>query len=137
MDPANWKGGKTPRPGQTVVFPTSFNDFGSTKCTGADNCPRGSTVAIKPDDGKTPAVTHLKTLIFPRGKIRFAGASKFVFSSKKQNDSIPTVAAWDDHGSTARDYSCANNWVVVGKNGTNPNFLVPCAEDKVLFPEVI
>jgi hypothetical protein len=131
----NWQGGELPQDGQTVVFPQSFNDFGSTACITPSDCKRGATVAVKPAVGEEVAESRMKTLILPRGKIQFAGKTRFVFANKRPDSVVPEAAIWNDHGSHGHDYGCANNWLRTD-NHKNPSFKVPCYKDAVAFPDV-
>ncbi len=83
-----------------------------------------------------PNKVQLSILQIPTGKIEFRGATLLqFFPSKAATAAVANVAVWDDHGPTANDFSCANNWVINGTT-SNPNFLLPCSEDVAVFSTV-
>ena len=135
MNAANWQSGIMPQAGDVVSFPDSFANFGSDRCTTATStCRVGGVISIQAPAGQeTATLSFAKWNLPSNGKFSFKSDTKINLVAA--NTSSPRETSWLDRGAKSTDFKCANNWVVTGTT-TNPNFTIPCYQDKASFLEV-
>ena len=138
LNPENWKSGLTPQAGFTVSFPDSFSEFGADRCTTSNTpCAKGGIISIQASSPGVVAVVTMSRLLLPiNGRIQLVGNTALTFVEGAPGlDPNNSTAEWLDRGPSGIDFACANNWVVQG-TASNPDFIIPCYEDKAAFPTV-
>lgn len=92
-------------------------------------CKIGAVIDI---DVEEPILVH--TIAPPaNGRLVFtANKARLVVGS---TTTTPVETEWKDQGPLARDFACANNWVLASNN-SNPKFSPPCYRDIVDLSQV-